>query len=97
MAVPQETLELIMERMALDDDFRSLIASKPYRALGELGISVDEIAELRDAMTAGDALALGDRTSAAQTTWGVLMGKVSGGTWCGCLNKDHQVIEAYCD
>ncbi len=81
MAVHHETLELIMERMALNDDFRALIASEPYRALCELGIPADEIAEIRDAMTAGDALALGDRTSAAQTTWGVLTAKLSGGTW----------------
>jgi hypothetical protein len=83
MAIRPETLELIMERMALDDDFRSMMASMPYRALVDLGISVEEIREIRDAMTGGDTVALGDRTSAAQTTWGILMGKVSGGTWCG--------------
>lgn len=83
VSVRPETLELIMERMALDDDFRALMASKPYQALGDLGVSVDEIAEIRDATTGGDALVLGDRTSAAQTTWGLLMGKMSGGVWCG--------------
>ncbi len=97
MPISTETLDQIMDRMAVDDDFRTLLANKPYKALGDLGIPHDQVLEIRDAATGTEALALGDRASAAQTTWGRLMGAVSGGSWCGCLNKDHQVITAYCD
>ncbi len=96
MALQQETLEQIMDRMAVDDDFRTQLATRPYKALSELGLAADEIAEIRDATAGGDTLALGDRASAGLTTWGKLMIGVSGGEWCGCANKDGKVITAYC-
>ncbi len=95
MAIRQETLEQIMDRMAVDDDFRNLLATRPYKALSELGIDADEIEEIRAAST-GDLVALGDRASAGFTTWGKLMYGVSNGEWCGCTNKDGARIAAYC-
>lgn len=97
MPVTPETLEQIMDRMAIDDDFRTLLATKPYKALGDLGVPYDEIMEIRDAAVGSETLALGDRASAGMTTWGKLMGAISGNTWCGCVNKDSKVITAYCD
>jgi putative modified peptide len=54
-------LERIMDRMATDDDFRTLLATKPYKALGDLGIAADEARAIRDATLASDTLALSDR------------------------------------
>ena len=96
--IDEDVLEQIMDRMAIDDDFRSLLATKPYKALGDLGVERDQVMAIRDATLAGsETMALGDRASAAQTTWGKLMGTISGNTWCGCTNDDKSVITAYCN
>lgn len=80
----QEVLASILERMAIDSDFRQQVETRPGKTLVDAGLTWEEFKELQEQQAASgpQAEALGERSSAAFTAAGSLWNKLTGN--CGC-------------